>query len=378
MTQTIVRGNTITLDANYTDATNALVTPTSPQVSIINANGTTVVALDTPTEVGLGHYIYDYAVGASAPVGVWTARWYGIIDGDPVTADDLFIVAATASSGGGVGAFSSNGPCGPWATAGEVQATGRAIKEDGTALDQTLLLEMIEVASGILYRLSGRQYAGVCTDSVRPTARWFRVDNYAPRIPSAGMYGLLGNYTDRPPHRNQGQSPSREVSLGAYPIREIVEVRIGGEIIPSTDYQVVDRRWLARISDDGSGWPIAPDLDGDPLNAAATNTFQVTFTWGQAPPAGGVRAVIEYAIELAKAASGDPCNLPARVTSLQMPGTTFSLLDPMTFIDQGKTGIYLVDMWLHSVNPHGITRRSSVMSPDHPRPVRRVAQTPGS
>jgi hypothetical protein len=106
----------------------------------------------------------------------------------------------------------------------------------------------------------------------------------------------------------------------------------------------------------------------------APNTFQVTFDWGQTTPAGGVEACKAYAIEFAKAAAGDPCSLPERVQSLQMgPGASYALLDPMTFLDAGRTGIYEIDAWIVSVNPHGLRRRSGVLSPDIPRPVRRTS-----
>ncbi len=102
MAQTIGRGGTITLDAFCRDGTNALVDPTTPQVSIIDAEGSTVVSLAIPTRVGLGHFQYEYAVAADALLGAWAARWFGIVNGGGVEDEDGFtVVPAGSISGGG-------------------------------------------------------------------------------------------------------------------------------------------------------------------------------------------------------------------------------------------------------------------------------------
>ena len=42
--------------------------------------------------------------------------------------------------------------------------------------------------------------------------------------------------------------------------------------------------------------------------------------------------------------------------------------DPLSFLDRGEVGIYEVDLWLRSVNPHRLQRRASVMRADSPKP----------
>lgn len=266
-----------------------------------------------------------------------------------------------------------SGPCSPWVTLGEVQADPRAVKADGTPLADVLLADTIDLASEILYAASGRQFAGVCTDVVRPTRRWYRGD-----FPAWWQYqwGRSIPYTTRSPHRYQGAAPLTEITLGAYPIRDILEVRIDGAVYPSVNYRVDDRRWLVNIDPTGVGWPGWQDMDKDPATDA--NTFQVSFEWGQSPPVGGVLAAKTYAIELAKGMCGDPCALPERVLSLQMQGVSYTLLDPLAFLDKKRTGVYSIDVWLASVNPAGLNRRSAVLSPDFPRPVRRAGTVPGS
>lgn len=266
------------------------------------------------------------------------------------------------------------GPCTPWVTVGEVAADPRAVRADGSPLPIGLLTEKIDVASEILYRLSGRQFAGVCSDVVRPTRRWYRSD-YQPPWQWQWLRGW-GNYTSRPPHRADGSIPLQEITLGAYPLRSIIEVRINGDVLDPTTYRIDDRRWLVNIDPYNTQWPIVPDMSGDVLTTV--DTFQVMFEWGQAPPVGGTASARRFAIELAKGAVGDPCALPERVMSINTQGTSLALLDPLTFLAAKQTGIYEVDLWLKSVNPNALNRRSSVLSPDFPRPVRRTATTPGS
>lgn len=98
MPDLIGQGGTITLDAFYRDGQNELVDPTSPQCSIIDVNGATVVLLDNPTRhVGTGHYQYDYAVAADALLGAWAIRWYGVINGGAVEDEDGFTVVPSGS-----------------------------------------------------------------------------------------------------------------------------------------------------------------------------------------------------------------------------------------------------------------------------------------
>jgi hypothetical protein len=265
------------------------------------------------------------------------------------------------------------GPCTPWVTLAETQQV-----PDAQDLDEDLLEEMIVVSSEILYRLSGSQFAGECTDTVLPLQRWYTANNGALPAGWGDWRAWWGIHTcGRPPERAGGCGPLSEITLGVYPLRAITEVRIDGTVIDPTTYRIDDRRWLVRVDQTGpSSWPCCSDISRDPL--AEFGAFQVVDEWGQAPPVSGVRAAKRLAIELTKSESGSNCNLPQRVMNLQMQGASYALLDPLTFLDKGRTGITIVDYFLRSVNPAGLQRRAQVISPDVPRPVRRTSTVPGS
>jgi len=96
--------------------------------------------------------------------------------------------------------------------------------------------------------------------------------------------------------------------------------------------------------------------------------FAVTYRQGLEVPAGGRWAAGAYACELLAACMGGDCELPQRVQTLTREGVTMSFLDPMEFLDHGRTGVAATDTWIASVNPHGLVAPSTVYSPDMPQP----------
>jgi len=82
------------------------------------------------------------------------------------------------------------------------------------------------------------------------------------------------------------------------------------------------------------------------------------------------------ALELVKLYEGtDDCALPNRVTSIARQGVTYTVLDNQDFIDELRSGIYAVDLFLRAVNPDRARARARVFSPDVPR-ARRVNPKP--
>lgn len=251
--------------------------------------------------------------------------------------------------------------CTPWATAADLCEPYTEIA------DGALVVDCLQAASDILYQLVGRQFPGVCQDTVRPAAGpmgarpswWPRGASY----PTGHGY-CGGGCGLRVP----------AVTLGAYPVDGVVQVLLDGvEITVSDDEMVlVDDRWLLRVADaDGHHrtWPTCQRLDRP---STEEHTFEVTFNYGVMPPAAGARAAAVLGGELALSCAGSDCRLPKRVTALTRQGVTETVvLDPMSFLDEGKTGLYECDAFLRAFNPAGVSRAAALFMPGRPRTVRR-------
>jgi hypothetical protein len=82
----------------------------------------------------------------------------------------------------------------------------------------------------------------------------------------------------------------------------------------------------------------------------------------------GRMAARTLAIEFVKLYSGDDdCALPQRVTSISRQGVSYTLLDSQDFIEEMRTGIYMVDLFLKSANPDKARTKARVFSVDVPR-----------
>jgi hypothetical protein len=93
------------------------------------------------------------------------------------------------------------------------------------------------------------------------------------------------------------------------------------------------------------------------------------------PPATGVAAARILATEFIKLWSGsDDCALPSRITSVARQGVSYTILDNQDFIDDMRTGLYIVDLFLKSSNPDKARTKAKVFSPDLPRARRHVAK----
>jgi hypothetical protein len=246
-------------------------------------------------------------------------------------------------------------PCAPWTTDEEVRACCR-----GLALNFDLT-PIINFTSAVLYRLSGRQWPGPCERIVWPcrgentgcadtawgTATW--------GYPSTPM--RVGNGWINCGACCGGCNLSRVKLAG--PINEIIEVIVDGEILPSEAYKIEAYRWLVRV--DGGRWPCSNNLAGEPGDPG---TWTVEYSYGKPVPDDGRYVAAIYACEMAKARCGADNCLPARVKHISRQDVDIAFADPMDFIEDGKVGIYEVDQWLQSVNPHKIQRRGRVYRPD--------------
>lgn len=239
------------------------------------------------------------------------------------------IVVDVGSAGSGV---TGHGPCEAWATSSDLCSPC-----DDYALDSVLVDDALDIASEVLYVLSGRQFPGVCSETIRPVFCGSR----------------------------------KEIKLTS-PVVEVTEVKVDGEVlVEGTDYRVDDYSKLRRLDDEV--WPGSQDLD---LEDTEEDTFSVTYSFGAEPPDSGVKAAAVLACEIVLACQPElagQCRLPKNVTSVTRQGVTTTKQPLIVALEGGQTGIYEIDLFLTAWNPHKLRRRSRVLSPDLDQRNRRVS-----
>lgn len=248
------------------------------------------------------------------------------------------------------------GPCAPW----DVRWTCDVSTESPTATGIAA-----SAATYVLWSLSGRQF-GTCTTTLRPcrkecydqawwnsysmpwTSYWDYADSNYPWF-VLGCGGCRGTCSC---------SAVSEVVLPS-PVSSIVQVKLDGAVAPTGSYRVDNNRLLVRT--DGLAWPSCNNLNKDDTQVG---TWSVTAVYGQPVPPLGQLAMGELGCELLKAMRGEECRLPPGVTQLTRQGVTVSIPDFGDLFRDGRTGLYLTDMFLASSNPHRLQQRSRIYSPD--------------
>jgi hypothetical protein len=97
--------------------------------------------------------------------------------------------------------------------------------------------------------------------------------------------------------------------------------------------------------------------------------IDITYEYGSSPPAQIDRAIELLAKEFELADADDVnCRLPSRVTNVNRQGVSWTLIDPMDFLDKGRTGIVEIDLLLSA---YGTPKaKARVSSPEYPMPFR--------
>jgi hypothetical protein len=243
-------------------------------------------------------------------------------------------------------------------------------EELGTYADSDYAYEACKSASYLLWGMSGRKFSGVTTVTER------YVSSYDPYLRSGGSsltYSpvlLQGNVVNMPSggryaeddFQGDGTSSNSRVRLRGRKVVKVHTLRdLDGNIIEPSKYYLSDHSTIFGIP--GAGW--------------SPSQVEVTYTYGSPAPSAGRAAARVLATELVKLYEGDDtCALPQRVTSISRQGVSYTLLDSQDFIDELRTGIYAIDLFLKTANPDKARARSRVFSPDQPRARRITGASP--
>ena len=243
------------------------------------------------------------------------------------------------------------------------------VEELGDYAGSTHSYEACKTASYMLWALSGRKFTGittvteryVCASNVRLLGA--SAQTYTPALVEGSVFNIPLGDVDRfgAEFSMESNSARSRLRLRGRRVVDVHNVRtLRGDLVDPMSYRLVEH---------------------STLEATYGKTFfpcnvEVTYTYGAPPPAAGRLAARTLALELVKLYENDQdCALPNRVTSVARQGVTYTVLDNQDFIDELRSGIYAVDLFLRATNPDRARARARVFSPDVPR-ARRVNAKP--
>jgi hypothetical protein len=246
------------------------------------------------------------------------------------------------------------------------------VEDLGSYADSDYAYDACKTASYILWSLSGRKFSGITTVTER------YVSQFDPYFRTAGSgYKYLptlieGNVQNLPVGRDlrvygndylgDGTSSRSRIRLRGRKVIKIHTVRdSSGNVVDPSKYYLADHSTLYASA--STSW--------NPFN------IEITYTYGTPPPSAGRAAAKLLATELVKMYEGDDtCALPQRVTSVSRQGVSYTILDSQDFLENQRTGIYAVDLFLKSANPSKAVARARVFTPDGNRARRISAKSP--
>ena len=243
------------------------------------------------------------------------------------------------------------------------------VEELGEYAGSTHSYEACKTASYMLWALSGRKFTGittvteryVCASNIRLLGA--SAQTFTPALLEGTIFNIPVGDIDRfgTEFSSEANSARSRLRLRGRRVVEVHNVRtLKGDLVDPMNYRLVEHSTLEATY--GKNF--------FPCNV------EVTYTYGAPPPAAGRLAARTLALELVKLyENSDDCALPNRVTSVARQGVTYTVLDNQDFIDELRSGIYAVDLFLRATNPDRARARARVFSPDVPR-ARRVNPKP--
>lgn len=388
---TVTAGNPVVLDALFGRSGQEL--PDAVQFRIQFPDGSITVMAGTAgsftgqweADLGIpaqnGKYEWE-AVGSL--LGATTETQYGILEVVPAAVQDSPPPASVPPG-------PVLGPCTPWITGDDVAACARVAYSSNPAVFDTAAYE----AFMALFEVSGRQFTGLCERSVRPCANqcscwlggpvsfgmgpWFWTS-----VPWGTGWGGWAWYNER--GDRFGCKPMSKVNLAGWPVREILEVVVDGQVMPEYDdsgarnWRLDHWRYLVRtdepavppsITPSPRLWPGCQNMSLDPDQPG---TFQITYRWGVDPPELGRQAAIEIANQIWLACNGEDCVLPAGAIRVERQGITVERGLLANWADPSKpVGLVATDLFLQAYwrGERG-GRRPAVWTPDRQSFARHV------
>lgn len=256
-------------------------------------------------------------------------------------------------------------PCEPW----PIDPTCCDLPEE---YDPAELERWAQVATNILWSLSGRRWGPSCPITIRPCGKSceesFIPSGYA--VPQSGgriPYTVGGKWFNAVCGCKQSCSCTElcELRLDG-PVYDVLEVVVDGVVLPPEAYRIDSANILVRL--DGECWEACQDLNAPPTEPG---TAAVTYRTGLPLDEAAIAAVSELTCHLMKGCGGAGscgCRVPTNMTRMQRQGVTIERADPASLYSEGKTGLPMADAWLAAVNPYRMTSPSRAWSPDLKRP----------
>lgn len=286
------------------------------------------------------------------------------------------------------------GPCESWIDGADVAACVKFDYGSNVAVFDLVAVE----ASMALYEISGRQFPGLCASGERRPCRtecscWLGGPaslGYGSFWWTGTPWGSGGWSWSNERGDRFGCAPMSTVRLPGYPVREILQVKIDGVVLPEFDPITAARnwrldrwRWLIRMDTPAvppstvatpNYWPSCQDMS---LDSDQPGTFAISYKWGSQPPSLARRAAVELAEQLFLSCPGMAnigCVLPAGVTKVVRQEITIErgLLANWLDVTRG-TGLVSTDLFLQAyAGGQRRGRRSMIWSPDVQQFARRV------
>lgn len=222
----------------------------------------------------------------------------------------------------------------PWAEVGEMPDPTNPYAEMA-----------IEIASNILYKLSGEKFQGINSVTEVYDVNQSQSISTQPALIQGKMYNVP----------RSSSTGTTKLHLRHRPIREIVSITEMGVELDPFSYEIRNRSFVTK-------------KNKLPWISDTLNEIEVNYIYGAIPPSAGKFAALKLAHELTLSWADDAeCALPVRLSSISRQGVQISVLDPQEFLDQGRTGLYDVDLFLRVYNPDGARKKSKLHVPGRSR-----------